>query len=137
MKKTKGKFDVTGIFFVDKDTKKMIVEKIKNSSVVILRPDIGNQFDEHAIEVLYDNVHIGWYQGTGYRKKELFDELVKGTPIFSIVSDLYTRGIGRIDMKIHFEYEHEDNPTPKSEPKQIDMEEYRVLEEAIEKIKKL
>ena len=141
MKTTKGKFNISGIYFLDIQIKKMILKEVAINSPIELIPDINNEYDEYAIKVLYNNIHIGWYEGKGYRKKEVYKELLKGTPISASICHIYNRGTTKIELQAQYQYVYDETSRPqrhpKPQPQHIDMEEYRQLTDAQKKLEKL
>ncbi len=78
---TRGKFDVVGFHYLPDNVKEIMWKELKVGDELTLVADSKNEYDGHAIKVLYKQYQIGWVSKQYGRKDILFHELRNGKEV--------------------------------------------------------
>jgi len=104
MKQT-GKFHITGFPFLLLSTRKTVRDELTMGAELSLLHITDNQYDPHAIAVVWNDLHIGWVDKNYKNKLKLWLALAFGTNIKATVIELSSMRTQHAIMYANYQYE--------------------------------
>jgi hypothetical protein len=81
---TFGNFQIAGYHHLPEDVKKMVWKELKEKDKLTLVPITDNLYDDEAVSVRFNSIHIGWIPRDCRRKKEIFNTLSQGKEVKAV-----------------------------------------------------
>ena len=104
MKTKTGTFHVSGYPFIDLSTRQKVSKELKVGDEVRLLSITDNMYDEEAIAVLWNGLHIGWHDKHDKGKRKLFNKLLEDIEVTAQVVAVSSLRVQHAVIDISYSY---------------------------------